>query len=284
MLNRYTFLFLTTALCFLSGCATNSDLRLLRTEMDAKVSAVEVKNEVLQTEIAALRKEIEKANESIVSLRKVDAEVRADLTDTRDQIRQLRGLTEVLQKDQASLQNYRSRDSKDYKDRLDQALFKLNYIENFLGIGKKDEKADGGDKGVKGSPKNGAVAGKGDKESLYALAYETFKEGKYEKARSEFQNFLKLYPDSEYSSNAQFWIGECYYFEKKYEKAVLEYEKVVKNYPEGNKVPYALLKQGISFLSLGDKSSAKAILQSIIKDYPNTNQARIARAKLLEIK
>jgi TolA-binding protein len=44
------------------------------------------------------------------------------------------------------------------------------------------------------------------------------------------------------------------------------------------------LKQGLSFLNLGDKASAKAILQNIIKDYPNTNQARIARSKLLEVK
>jgi TolA-binding protein len=59
---------------------------------------------------------------------------------------------------------------------------------------------------------------------------------------------------------------------------------VVKNYPKGNKVPYALLKQGFSFLNLGDKSSARLILQQIIKNYPNTNQARIAREKLVEIK
>jgi TolA-binding protein len=59
---------------------------------------------------------------------------------------------------------------------------------------------------------------------------------------------------------------------------------VVKNYPDGNKVPYALLKQGLSFQKLGDKTSAKLILQQIIRDYPNTNQARVARATLLEIK
>jgi TolA-binding protein len=58
----------------------------------------------------------------------------------------------------------------------------------------------------------------------------------------------------------------------------------VKNFPKGNKVPYALLKQGLSFLNLGDKASARLILQQVIKKYPNTNQARIARAKLVEIK
>ena len=95
---------------------------------------------------------------------------------------------------------------------------------------------------------------------------------------------MKQYPDTEYSDNAQFWIGECYYFEKKYENAILEYEKVAKNYPDGDKVPYALLKQGIAFLNLGDKASAKLILQRVIKDYPNTNQARTAKATLLKIK
>ena len=111
-----------------------------------------------------------------------------------------------------------------------------------------------------------------------------FKEAKYEKSREAFENFLKQYPDTEFSDNAQFWIGECYYFEKKYEKAIVEYEKVTKSFPEGNKVPYALLKQGLSFLKLGDKASAKLLLQQVIKDYPNTSQARIARARLLEIK
>ena len=59
---------------------------------------------------------------------------------------------------------------------------------------------------------------------------------------------------------------------------------MTKNFPEGNKVPYALLKQGLSFLKLGDKASAKLLLQQVAKDFPNTSQARIARAKLLEVK
>jgi TolA-binding protein len=45
-----------------------------------------------------------------------------------------------------------------------------------------------------------------------------------------------------------------------------------------------LLKQGLSFLKLGDKTSAKLLLQEVIKTYPNTNQARIARSSLQEIK
>lgn len=119
---------------------------------------------------------------------------------------------------------------------------------------------------------------------MYAAAYQTFKGGNYSKAREAFQGFLAAHPSGEYADNAQFWIGECYFFEKKYEKAILEYEKVTKKFPSSNKVPYALLKQGISFHNLGDKASAKLLLQQVIREYPNTSQARIARSKLQEIK
>jgi tol-pal system protein YbgF len=281
---KHSLLSLILVVCVFSGCATTSDLRLLRANMDTNAAAAEEKAADLQKEMAALRKEFEKTNEALASSRKAEAEMRADMTDIQDQIRQLKGQTEILQKNYSSLQNRSGDVGRDFKERLDQTAFKVNFIENFLGISRKDERPEGDDKGAKNNKNGAAAKGKGDKETLYAQAYESFKDGKYEKARTDFQNFLKAYPDTEYSSNAQFWIGECYYFEKKYEKAILEYEKVIKNYPEGNKVPYALLKQGLSFLNLGDKSSAKAILQNIIKDYPNTNQARIARSKLLEIK
>ncbi|MGZ6291594.1 MAG: tetratricopeptide repeat protein, partial [Syntrophales bacterium] len=46
----------------------------------------------------------------------------------------------------------------------------------------------------------------------------------------------------------------------------------------------ALLKQGFAFLNIGDKSSAKLLLEQVAKNYPGTSQARMARAKLAEIK
>lgn len=263
-MKRFVFLLSFASLICTVGCATTKDLQRVHGDFDRQISA-------LREEDAGIQKDIAKLRETQASLQKSQAEMRADITEVRDGIQSLRGMTEGLRKEMAAI-----------RERLDNVTLKINYIENFLEIGKRENHSEG-DKAGKAAPKN-AVKGKTDKESAYALAYETFKEGKYEKARGDFQNFLKQYPDSEYSDNAQFWIGESFYFEKKYEKAILEYEKVVKNYPKGSKVPYALLKQGLSFLNLGDKSSARLILQQIIKEYPNTNQARIARAKLVEIK
>jgi TolA-binding protein len=49
-------------------------------------------------------------------------------------------------------------------------------------------------------------------------------------------------------------------------------------------VPHALLKQGMSFQKLGDDGSAKIVYQQIVKKYPQTQQAKVARARLSELK
>ena len=283
----------------LIGCATVSDLNKVRSEIDQKIT-VEVGGKIvpmekkvavaeeslaaLKTESAAIRGDVGKNSEAVAAIRRSMAETSADIADIRDNLQQLRGQLDLLRKDLAAAATRANRKDEEYKeirDKLNNAVFKINFIENFLGIGAREDQPEAAEKGEK---LRETSKGKPDKESAYVAAYELFKDGKFDKAREAFLNFLKQYPDTEYSDNAQFWLGECFYFEKKYENAILEYEKVAQNYSDGDRVPHALLKQGISFLNLGDKASAKLILQRVISDYPNTNQARTAKAQLLTIK
>ncbi|MDD4090952.1 MAG: tol-pal system protein YbgF [Smithellaceae bacterium] len=274
-MKRFWYLILPAMVFSLAACATSSDLKELRTElnrqMEAKFAAADTR---LDDRVSALQKAQAKNTEDLSSLRKTNANTSANFSDLRDQVQQLRGQVETLKKET-------SRDPKkdaEVQEKIDHLLVKINFIENFLEIGKKDAA------GAADSAASGKDPGKQGKAAVYAAAYQTFKNGHYTKAREAFQDFLTAYPTGEYSDNAQFWIGECYFFEKNYEKAILEYEKVTKKFPSSNKVPYALLKQGICFQNLGDKVSAKLLLQQVIKDYPNTSQARIARSKLQEIK
>jgi tol-pal system protein YbgF len=119
---------------------------------------------------------------------------------------------------------------------------------------------------------------------LYKDAYETYQKGDYEGARRKFEAFLKQYPNTELSDNAQFWIGETYFGKKDYEKAILEYEKAIAKYPEGDKVPSALLKQAIAFLELGDKTNGRNLLKRVIERYPQSEQADMAKKRLDTIK
>jgi tol-pal system protein YbgF len=119
---------------------------------------------------------------------------------------------------------------------------------------------------------------------LYKDAYETYQKGDFEGARRKFEAFLKQYPNTELSDNAQFWIGETYYGKKDYEKAILEYEKAIAKYPEGDKVPAALLKQALAFLELGDKTNGRNLLKRVMERYPHSEQADMAKKRLETVK
>ncbi|MDZ4165263.1 MAG: tol-pal system protein YbgF, partial [Smithellaceae bacterium] len=275
------FAFLCAGLLFISGCATRSDYSMLQKDSlkptDVQ-SAQENKIQGLAEDVSSLKQDLGKNSETIGDLRKVQADMGASLTDLRDQLHQIRGSMEVLRKEipAATVRSSRREEEiKELRDRLENVSFKISFIENFIGVGKKPETAEPAEKGKtptvttgKDTPPKG---GRTDKESAYAAAFEIFKEGKYERARLDFQNFLKQFPDSEYSDNAQFWIAESFYFENRFDKAIPEYEKVIKNYPEGNKVSHALLKLGISYANIGDRVKARATLQQVIKDFPNTS-------------
>jgi tol-pal system protein YbgF len=119
---------------------------------------------------------------------------------------------------------------------------------------------------------------------LYKDAYESFQKGNLDAARKKFETFIRQYPNTELSDNAQFWIGETYYLKKDYEKAILEYEKAISKYPEGDKVPAALFKQAIAFLDLGDKTNGRNLLKRVIERYPHSDQAEMAKKRLDTIK
>jgi tol-pal system protein YbgF len=268
------FLFLVLILCVLSytGCATTADLQDTRRMFAGDISALHEEN-------AAIRKETAKNDQVITDIRKRIADIAADMTEIRESIESLRGDREVMGKGESDIK----KDFADMRNQYVQLSSRIKAMENFLEIGSGANHAPKGEKVIGDDAKSAALS-KNEEQLAYDSAYDAFKEEKYEKAREGFQNFLKKYPNTEYSDSAQFWIGESYYFERKYEQAILEYEKVIKNYPQSNKVPNALLKQGFSFLNLGDKSSAKLLLEQVVKNYPSTNQARMARSKLAEIK
>ncbi|GAB6061796.1 tol-pal system protein YbgF [Deferrisoma palaeochoriense] len=117
-------------------------------------------------------------------------------------------------------------------------------------------------------------------QELYDRAYALYKEGKHEEAREAFQRFIELYPKSDLTDNAYFWIGESYYDQREFEKAILAYDKVVQEFPRGDKVPSALLKQAFAFDAIGDPVDARILLKKLLREHPSSEQAAIARKKL----
>jgi tol-pal system protein YbgF len=124
--------------------------------------------------------------------------------------------------------------------------------------------------------------GRPDPEALYQSAYSDVAAGRYNLAREAFQDYLKYYPDTEVSDNAQYWIGECYYATGDFAGAIPEFEKVVKDFPKGDKVPPAMLKIGLSYSRLKNSTEATRYYRMIVQKYPKSPEAGRARELLSE--
>lgn len=118
----------------------------------------------------------------------------------------------------------------------------------------------------------------------YLRALEHYKNRRFIKALAGFQDYLKRHPATKLSDNALLWMGECYYNLKDYRQAILAYEKLLRDFPKSNKVPGALLKEGMAFSELGEKTSAAILLKMILKNHPNSEQARIAKRLLKNLR
>ena len=121
-------------------------------------------------------------------------------------------------------------------------------------------------------------------EKYYRSAFKLLKESQYDQALLAFKSFLKDYPDSAFSSNAQYWIGEVNYVMQNYEIAINEYQALLNTYPNSQKISHASLKIGYSYAELGNIADAKKILKEVIRQYPDTTVSRLANERLRKIK
>jgi tol-pal system protein YbgF len=126
-------------------------------------------------------------------------------------------------------------------------------------------------------------AGAPSADTLYSNGLRDITSGKYDLARSEFQDYLRYYGNTDLAGNAQFYLGEIAYSQKNYDQAVAEYDKVLTTYQHSFKVPPARLKKALANIELGQKATGVRELREIVKRYPGTEEDRRARAKLKEM-
>jgi len=119
--------------------------------------------------------------------------------------------------------------------------------------------------------------------TLYSNGLRDITSGKYDLARSEFQDYLKFYGTTDLASNAQFYLGEIAYSQKQYDQSVVEYDKVLTNYPKSFKSGPAHLKKGLALIELGQKQAGIRELREVVRTFPNSDEDRRARAKLKEL-
>jgi tol-pal system protein YbgF len=120
-------------------------------------------------------------------------------------------------------------------------------------------------------------------DTLYSNGLRDITSGKYDLARSEFEDYLKFYSETDLASNAQFYLGEIFYKQKQYVDAVAAYDKVLTNYPKSFKLGPARLRKGMALIELGQKTAGVRELREVVKRFPGSDEDRLARAKLKEL-
>ncbi len=274
----------------LLGCASTKDVQVLDKELDK-----------LNSQINTLQKENDSAKNEISNLKAENQKLKTDLSLRLENLQSemlilttgIEEYKELLKKPSKEIDRIKEEMEgrlKILEERRKTQEEKIKEIEDRLKgsdakmVGSTSKPVES-EKSIPAkevpSELRGVSTGMGD---LYKDAYETFHKGDLEGARRKFEAFLKQYPNTELSDNAQFWIGETYFLKKDFERAILEYEKAMVKYPEGDKIPAALFKQALAFLELGDKTNARNLLKRVIEKYPHSDQAEMAKRKLETIK
>ena len=120
--------------------------------------------------------------------------------------------------------------------------------------------------------------------SAYNLPYNDYIDGRYELAIAGFQRFLQDFPSASRAPDARYWMGESYYSLKDYPNATQVFEQLVSEHPRSDKVPPALFKLGMVAAETGDVRKARTYFKRVIEEFSGSNEARLAKNKLAEIR
>ncbi len=119
-----------------------------------------------------------------------------------------------------------------------------------------------------------------DEQISYMAAYNFVEKKEFKKAELALQEFIQHYPQSGYTPNAEYWLGEVYLQQKNYSAAMAHFENVVNNFQSSNKHAASLYKLGISLAENGQTADAKMKYQSVIQQYPDSDTAKLAQEQL----
>lgn len=108
-------------------------------------------------------------------------------------------------------------------------------------------------------------------QQLYERAYGFLINQDYAAAETAFAEFLQRHPTHQLAGNAQFWLGETYFFRSQFKPAAAAYYKGYQTYATSTKAPDSLLKLAMSLARLGQRDAACTSFAELSTKYPNAN-------------
>lgn len=120
-------------------------------------------------------------------------------------------------------------------------------------------------------------------QQLYQMAYDSVINSNFERSIAEFDQYLSVYPEGRFVTNAHYWKGQAYLYLNRYDEAQSSYEIIIDQFPDAAKLPDAMYGLALSFQGLGNISRARQLLNDIKRRFPNTGVANLADTRLLSL-
>ncbi|WP_261903890.1 tol-pal system protein YbgF [Vibrio fortis] len=119
-----------------------------------------------------------------------------------------------------------------------------------------------------------------DEQTAYQNAVDMIlKQRDYTGAISAFQKFQTDFPDSTFTPNSHYWLGQLYFAKKQDKEAVKSFAAVV-SYKDSNKRADALVKLGDIAARNNNSAQAKKYYEQVVAEYPNSASAKVAKTHL----
>lgn len=115
---------------------------------------------------------------------------------------------------------------------------------------------------------------------LYETAYVDFVKGNFQSAITGFRDFVKRFPMTDFSDDAQFMIAQSFFVLAEYQEAIAEFRKVLDDYPSGDRVAEAMYKLGLCYLEIEDIETARQYFQILVSRYPTAVETKQAQDML----
>ena len=280
-MKKYTLLTLMV-LAFLGAPAravlavSREELQMMQ-QLDTLQQAVQNLQKTVDTQTAVLRTLVEQTNDNVNSMK-------AMVTDMHNSIQQNLASSGAHFDSMTTQMQALSESLEEAKSRLSKLSEQMAQVQTILStVPASNPAAPAVPPGTPGAPSGPGPAPVPDADSLYNQGLSYYNGGQYDLSIQAFNDYLKYYKDTDRASNAQFYIGECYYSQQDYKHAIEAYDLCSEKYPTGNKAAAAQLKKGFALLALDEKTAGIRELRSLVQRFPDSHEADLARQRLKKL-
>jgi tol-pal system protein YbgF len=115
---------------------------------------------------------------------------------------------------------------------------------------------------------------------MYDEAFSDYTRGDYDLAIEGFQTYIRMFPRTDRTDDAQLKIGDSLYAAKRFQDAVSAFQTVISDYPQSDSVPPAYYKLGLTYEALKQPELARKAFDTVVKNYQGSNDAILAKQRL----